>query len=821
MKLTKIYFDAFKSLLKKEIELEHNCIGFVGTNESGKSNVLLAINTLGGNRKLTIKDTPKMSRDNIPSLKFVLNPNENDKKEISEIINEWSEINTLVRSNIKLTNFNILYEISYNKQKQTEERSFILDNIEIANKDYLILKEEFYKDIYKLKTKESFIPLHKAIIVKKRDIENAEKYNEIFKNLKKLNDEINHLETSISEKKAIKKEIEVKTTEIKDEIPALLNKEVIVVKEVAKLQKLKDEKSKLELEIQDFNIEQILLKADKDIIDLIDKITSIKGKISQTKVTIAQFENRELTDPAQKKTLTVSKKNLEKFKTDLFVLSSSLKSKEKEYHNLKIPLNEKYTSDLSELNKYLSNILFDKINTLLPRVIFWKHSAEYIIQSETQFDELLSKSNLNEISRPLVNVFRIGLQISTIEDLKAGINEIRIDSNERSKKERKLNTEVNKYIKSVWSDYDQDIKISLEKDQIRIEVFDPNYEDRSYYNMEERSQGAQTFISFLLTIGAEAKQGVIRGNILLLDEPETHLHPSGVRFMLKELLKISENDNIVMYATHSIFMIDRDNYDRHIILEKRKERTIIKPAKIDRIGFFMQEEVLYKTLDIDLRKDFTSTKRINFVFEGYGDAILFEYFYTKIHLDHPYPLKNTSFYQGGKCSDIQKYLSQNPIQLGTKWIFIIDKDQPAEALKKFIEGKYKDYLDKDIYVFQYNKDIKGNNSPVIELEDILPISIIKQSYLSTVNSLELDIKEKIIDDILKMHLLYVDYNKEILDLVNGDIDENIFKGKFKTILNSVILSKIADKKDKDYYKKEFEIYSNWTNELIIKLKDTK
>ena len=252
----------------------------------------------------------------------------------------------------------------------------------------------------------------------------------------------------------------------------------------------------------------------------------------------------------------------------LILLEKAILDKRQELESFNTPIEQKYTTNFQNFNEYISKELLPKIDSLLPKVVFWKHSNEYIIQSETQFDDLLKENDLNRISRPLVNIFRIGFNIKTIEDLKSWIKKIRTDPNERSRNEKKLNNSVNRYIKSVWEDYDQDIKISLEQDQIRIEIFDPSVDDSSFYNMEERSQGAQTFLSFLLTIGAEAKQGVIKDNILLLDEPETHLHPSGVRFMLKELLKISKNNNTVLYATHSIFMIDRDNYDRHIILEK-------------------------------------------------------------------------------------------------------------------------------------------------------------------------------------------------------------------------------------------------------------
>ena len=244
--------------------------------------------------------------------------------------------------------------------------------------------------------------------------------------------------------------------------------------------------------------------------------------------------------------------------------------------------------------------------------------------------------------------------------------------------------------------------------------------------MQERSQGCQTFISFLLTIGAEAKQGVIRDTVLLLDEPETHLHPSGVRFMLQELIKAAQNGNKVIFATHSIFMIDRDCYNRHVIVTKEKEQTNIRPSRRDRIGFFMQEEVLYSALDINLNKDFDSTNRYNFVFEGNGDAMLFHHFYGPLgKRGQPFDLDMTSFYQGGKCSSIKKYFTSRPIQLGSLWVFILDSDKPADELKDFFQGKYRKFINDFIFIFQYAKE--GSAEKGIQLEDMLPEEILKQA----------------------------------------------------------------------------------------------
>ncbi len=299
-----------------------------------------------------------------------------------------------------------------------------------------------------------------------------------------------------------------------------------------------------------------------------------------------------------------------------------------------------------------------------------------------------------------------------------------------------------------------------------------------------------------------------------MDEPESHLHPSGVRFMLKELIKIADAGNIVLFATHSIFMIDREYYDRHIILEKKDEHTLIKPSSQDRIGFFMQEEVLYSTLDIDLNKDFNSTNRYNFVFEGDGDAVIFEHYYNNILSgdDIPFATKNTSFYHGGKCSDIIKYFSHRPIQLGTKWIFILDRDKPADDLKKFIEGKYKQYLNRDVFVYQYlNKSKKQDD---IEFEDLLPINLMNEIYEETAKNQDFEFDVKKLKKVIKKNISFSSYNKQIMeDFLEGN-NKDEFKEKLKEILNSTIKKKVEECKDSDMFKKEFPDYAIWANEII-------
>jgi hypothetical protein len=66
-----------------------------------------------------------------------------------------------------------------------------------------------------------------------------------------------------------------------------------------------------------------------------------------------------------------------------------------------------------------------------------------------------------------------------------------------------------------------------------------------------------------------------------LDEPETHLHPKAQEDLLNELVKItkSSKNNIVFFATHSNYMVDKNLLNRNIKVEKPEDSTVITTFK--------------------------------------------------------------------------------------------------------------------------------------------------------------------------------------------------------------------------------------------------
>jgi hypothetical protein len=281
--------------------------------------------------------------------------------------------------------------------------------------------------------------------------------------------------------------------------------------------------------------------------------------------------------------------------------------------------------------------------------------------------------------------------------------------------------------------------------------------------------------------------------------------------MLQELIKAAMNGNKVVFATHSIFMIDRECYNRHAIVSKKAQQTTIQPSCKDRIGFFMQEEVLYSTLDIDLNKDFDSTNRYNFVFEGDGDATIFHHFYSFLEKQkQPFNLEFTSFYQGGKCTSIKKYFANRPIQLGSVWVFILDKDKASDDLREFLEGKYKEFLNKDVFVFQYARE--NLTKKEIELEDLLPESIL-QEVIAEASASILPEENPSLANMVDNGVSFAEYFKQITAKI--DADKRLrFKEITKTLLNAKIAEKVGNIKNMPVFDETFSAYTIWARATV-------
>ena len=171
----------------------------------------------------------------------------------------------------------------------------------------------------------------------------------------------------------------------------------------------------------------------------------------------------------------------------------------------------------------------------------------------------------------------------------------------------------------------------------------------------QRSDGFKQFISFLLNISAQKETNSLSNSLILLDEPETHLHPQAQEYFLSELIKLTSSDNnICFFATHSNYMIDKRCLSRNFqVVKHDDEKTEVIPfdeknstyasVNFEVFGILddsyhneLYDALRQKHLD-EINKALTDDKKQETVGIRAFDE---QFFYQKLKLPKIYPEKN-------------------------------------------------------------------------------------------------------------------------------------------------------------------------------------
>lgn len=373
----------------------------------------------------------------------------------------------------------------------------------------------------------------------------------------------------------------------------------------------------------------------------------------------------------------------------------------------------------------------EKIIEYIPFVNYWEYTPQYLLPGDITYEEFMKDKTPFDYSAPLYNIFLIAkdLNIWDEEDLSDKIDDWKIDSSLRRKDSEIITRSINRHIKKIWEDYDQELRIELEESKITIHVNDPKSSKMNFYDMGSRSQGFKTFISFILTVTAEIESGQLENFVLILDEPEAHLHPSGVRYMKNELMELS-NSNNVFYATHSIFMIDRGNLKRHIIVNKKDEITNLTEVNRNNI---IQESVIYEALGTSV--DEFSISSCNFLFEGELDRKIFQFFFNKCVEKRENKIIDYEYLDGGGTKKITQFFHDKVLPSHSKWNLILDSDSAGRNLKTNISKKLSESFVTENMKFYYYSEVKDE-----ELEDLMPIELVKDSFIKASSNIKINEK---------------------------------------------------------------------------------
>lgn len=282
--------------------------------------------------------------------------------------------------------------------------------------------------------------------------------------------------------------------------------------------------------------------------------------------------NKELLDQINIKCIQISTKfnpsiSIEKTTQETITFEKELFSD----YTLKENIPTKKGKEESELEDFNISTFFEKeldyyFWKISHNVVFWKSSPEYLVLDE--IDLLKFSDAPKEVSIPLLNCFILaGI---TEESLKTEIAKLNspVTINSLQSKLSELTTD---HINKVWPEHPISISFQINNNKISLLIEDNGVKFQPK-TTSQRSDGFKQFISFLLTISIENYNGELSNTIFLIDEPETHLHPPAQINLLGELIKITSNtnNNILFFATHSNYLIDKNNLDRNYKVSKKE-----------------------------------------------------------------------------------------------------------------------------------------------------------------------------------------------------------------------------------------------------------
>ncbi len=330
------------------------------------------------------------------------------------------------------------------------------------------------------------------------------------------------------------------------------------------------------------------------------------------------------------------------------------------------------------------NILEIGNQKVLPEIIFWNyHNIKF--SKDLDINEFKAEPN-KESFVFLRNMF----SLAKIDDITKTINTWQQEGNEINRLKKVANDATN-FFSTVWKNHSK-IKFTLElnNDKINLHIEEKKEGESNQYRFERRSDGFKKSVAFLLTVSAVNKNR--KNFILLIDEPETSLHPSAIIDLRDELINISHN-NMVVISTHSIHMIDNNfkMIHRHKIVKKENEKTTIISATPSRL---FDEEVLYNALGAS---KFDIIKRNVLLFEGWYDEKLFQTFISYFsEFEKKFCREVTIFHSDSVSKATTK--SFNFALAGRNCLIVSDSDEAAEEQQRLHEsgkghGIWKRYLD--------------------------------------------------------------------------------------------------------------------------------
>lgn len=429
---------------------------------------------------------------------------------------------------------------------------------------------------------------------------------------------------------------------------------------------------------------------------------------------------------------------------------------------------EKSYEELTEelFLKHFENKIIEIIKRYEPQVSFWKPSEKYLI-SEVDLNQFKNDINSNI---PLKNIFALA-GFTKIDQIKTEIDKI-LNNQLRQKLMGTLSKKTTDYVKNIWK----------HKINIHIEITDSNKcivsikddgkkNEYNFHKMSVRSEGFKQFMSLILSLSIETKQLGKTNNLILIDEPEAHLHPSGIRDLREELLEIGKN-NYLFVSTHSPFLVDTKNKERNIIIYKKNDVALTEKKEIKNEEDIRDDEVLDQAFGINVYKDLLNPHRI--LVEGSSDKVILQKAFKIKKIE--YGITNGT---GSNIIQVASKLNHDDIKV----LVVVDDDKDGKIYKNKILEISGIYNNKNVFTI---RDIVGSITNNGTIEDVLGKDFIEtkfKEFYKTEFSLECNLALQENSPFIEQIKVFLQQNKKFKNEILDEFKKKISNDFSPTVSN--------------------------------------
>ncbi|MDY0277176.1 MAG: AAA family ATPase [Acholeplasma sp.] len=238
-------------------------------------------------------------------------------------------------------------------------------------------------------------------------------------------------------------------------------------------------------------------------------------------------------------------------------------------------------------------------------------------------------------------------------------------------------------------------RMSLESEYVYFLISENGFD----IPLDNQSAGFKWFFDFFFNVFADSKIG--NGDIVILDEPATNLHPAGQIELRKQIQGFGHKNGILfIMSTHSPFMIDQDYLDEiRLVKKNNQDSTLINK-------FTVNEDSSFDVL-LPIKSALTVNRHILL---NPDDVLIFVEGIT----DYNYLIAFKNYFKIDKLSFIpiqgirRPNLDQDLMKIVKKPILLVDSDDDG----KYVVEKYGKNINIEI------RQLATTDSKFIEIESL-------------------------------------------------------------------------------------------------------